>query len=85
MVPEHLGHRPHYVLTVATAPQQCAIPELPNESVEGSGRLAEKLCGHGEIDRVSADDERLEDLQMPTVEPVQGPLNAGPGACASGQ
>src|SRR5450756_25443 len=82
---EHLGDCPYDVLTVAAAPQECSIPELPDESVQGSDRPVEKLRGHREVDRVSADDECLEDLQMPPVEPVQGPLNARACACACGQ
>jgi hypothetical protein len=67
------------------APQECANPKVPDESMQGRGRPAEQRCGPVEVDRVAADDESLEDLQMPAVEPVQGPLNAGARAGASGQ
>ena len=82
---EHFGDCPYYVLTVAAAPQQCTIPQLADESFQASGRGAEQLGGHGQIDRISADHERFQDLQMSTVEPVQGPLNARACACACGQ
>jgi len=82
---EHLGHGSHHVLPLAAAPQQGAVPELLDESVEQARRAVEKLCGDSEINRVTADDECFENLQMPTVEAVQGPLNAGTGACPSGQ
>ena len=62
MGPEHLGDCPHHVQTVAAAPQQRAIPELADESVKGSGRGAEKLRRHRQIDRVRPDNERLKDL-----------------------
>ena len=67
MGPEYLGDCPHHVLTVAASPQQRAIPELADKSIQGSGRGAEKLRGHRKIDRVWPDNERLKDLQMPTV------------------
>ena len=82
---EHLGGCPHDVLAVPAAPQECAVPEVLDEPGEGRGGPPEQRCGPVEVDRVAADDERLEDLQMPPVEPVQGPLNAGTRAGASGQ
>jgi hypothetical protein len=82
---EHLGHCPHDMVTLAVVPEQGAIPEVPDESVDGPGGPAEQLCGSGQVDRVTADDERLENLQMSPIEPVQGPLNAGSCAGTSGQ
>ncbi len=85
MRPQHVGGRPRDVLAVAATPQERAIPQVLDKSIQGWGRPAEKCCGPVEVDRVAADDERLKDLQMPPVEPVQGPLDAGTRAGASGQ
>jgi hypothetical protein len=73
------------VLAAAFAPQERTIPEVLHEPVQGPCRTAEKGGGPGHVDRVAADDQRLEDLQMPTVEAVQGPLDAGTRAGPSGQ
>ena len=81
---EHLDNCPYDVLAVAFAPQERAIPEVLHESLQGPRRTAKEGGGPGQIDRVAADDQRLEDLQMPTVEAVQGPLDAGTRAGASG-
>ena len=68
---EHLGDRPHHVVTVNAVPEQGAIPELADEPVQKPDRGAEKLGRRGQIDRVAADTERLKDLQMPAVQSVE--------------
>ena len=82
---QHFGDRPDDVLTIAAAPDEGTIPELLDESGEGAGRPVEKLGSSGEVNRVTADDQRLKDLELSAVEPVQGPLNAGARAGAGGQ
>ncbi len=80
---EHVGGCSHDVLAVPTAPEECTNPEVLDESGEGRGASAEQCCSPVEVDGVSADDERLENLQMASVQPVQGPLDAGSRACPS--
>jgi hypothetical protein len=83
-----LGGGAHDVLAVHAAPQEGAVPEVLNEPAEGRGPSPEQRCCPVEVDRVAAHDERLEDLEMPPVEPVQCPLDAGTRAgtsCQRGQ
>ena len=82
---QHLGGRPHDVLVVGPAPQECAIPQILDKSIQRWDRPPQKGSRSVEVDRVTADDERLQDLQMPSVQPVQSPLDAGTRAGASGQ
>jgi len=82
---DDLGGGSYDVLAVHSAPQEGAVPEVLNEPGEGRGRPSEQRCSPVEVDRVAAHDERLEDLEMPAVEPVQGTLDAGTCAGASCQ
>ena len=82
---EHLGDRSHDVVIVVAVPQEPAIPEILDKPLQIRDRLAEQCCGLAEIDRIAADDQRLEDLQLAAVEPVERPLNAGTRAGPSGQ
>jgi len=73
------------VLAIHAAPQECAVPEVLDEPGERRSGSPEKCCSPVEVDRVAADDQRLEDLEMTPVEPVQGPLDAGARTGASCQ
>lgn len=82
---QHLGGGPHDVLVVSAPPQECSIPQVLDEPIQRWGRPAEKCCRSVEVNWVAADNERLKDLQMPSVQSVQSPLDAGTRAGASGQ
>ena len=82
---EHLGGCPDDVLAVPAAPEKSTVPEVLDEPGKGRGGSPEQRGSPVEVDRVAADDKRLEDLEMPPIQPVQGPLDAGTRACASRQ
>ena len=80
-----LGGRPYDVLAIPAAPPQRPPPKVLDEPGQGGRCPPEQSCGPVEVDGVAADDERLEDLQMPPVESVEGPLDTGTRAGAGRQ